>query len=73
MYRPTLSYNIIPHFLPPLDLEFLSKRGNEGHTEVADRLREFTWNSGTLEKDMERKFHRSYFAHSLALALHFTL
>lgn len=24
--------------------------GNEGHTEVGDRLREFTWNLGVLEE-----------------------
>jgi len=30
--------------------------GNEGCTEVANRLRDLSWNLGTRGKDMERKF-----------------
>ena len=38
------SHNIIPRFLPSLQLEFSPNRGNGCRTEVANRLGEFTWN-----------------------------
>lgn len=53
----------------------LSKKGNEGFTEVADRVREFTMNLDTLEEGYGTycRFFGLYLVHLLALALNFSL
>ena len=46
--------------------------GNEGRTKVHDRLREFTWNFGTLGQGYESVTFTARTGTSFAGSLHFT-